>query len=496
MLSTLPLPTADSEISQRDFSRILKQTEQFSEGALARLENAFRFGAMHHRGQKRASGRDYFTGHCVHVACYLLDLGMPEEMITAGLLHDTLEDTDVTYEQLEAEFGAEVAFLVDGVSHLGSVKYQHYKRHVSSLRKFFVAVAKDLRVIVIKLCDRYHNLLTLHYLPLAKQQRIAEESMLIHAQLAQRLNMPKLYQRISDAAFPYALPAEYQHVKKLQKQTLTQTRKISHKIYRQCLAILTNNLHYSPTIDWRIKGDYSLYRKLVAKNWNIDAVYDIIALRIIVKTVEDCYQALGLIHARWRPLQNRFKDYIAGPKTNGYQSLHTTIFSGHGRMVEIQIKTLSMHQNAEFGTALHFNYKHSSATDPLDANAPKFHWLDQVRDLAEQQNSEFGDYLQELKSDFLINRIFVMTPKGDVIDLNEGATVLDFAFAIHSDIGMHAKGGRVNGVYKGLKTPLNQQDIVEIIIDKKVRPHKDWLNWVHTSTAKSHIQAYLKRQQV
>ena len=477
---------ADCEISQKELLQELSLSEHLTAKDLALVRKAFRLGSLWHKGQKRASGKDYFKGHCAHVAYHLNELRMPAVMIAAGLLHDSLEDTEATHEMLEKEFGPEITFLVDGVSNLGPLKYRRYKRHVASLRKFFVAVAKDARVIVIKLCDRYHNLRTLHYLPEEKQKRIAEESMLVHAQMAQRLNIPQLYQQINDAAFPYVYPEDYRRVRALQKKTLARADKIITRIYRRCLLLLSRELDYQPTIDRRIKSTYSLYKKLLDKDWNIDAIYDIIALRIRVRSIEDCYRTLGIIHARWQPLQNRFKDYIAAPKTNGYQSLHTTIFSGDGRVVEIQIKTDAMHQLAEFGLASHFGYK--------DAKAARFSWLDQLDILKDTENFNLQDYLKELKTDFFTNRIFVMTPKGDVIDLVEGATVLDFAFAIHTDIGLTAKGGRINGIYKALKTPLKQQDIVEIVTDKKIVPQKSWLNWVKTPNARQQIKACLLKQ--
>ena len=490
------MPPADSEITQNKFIKLLSSTGQLSEAEIAQIEKAYVFGARLHKGQKRVSGQDYFKGHCTHVAYHLHRLEMPAPMVIAGLLHDTLENTELTPNMLEEQFGKEITFMVQGVSHLAPLKYRQYKRHVASLRKFFVAVAKDARVIVIKLCDRYHNLQTIEYLPPAKQKRIAEESMLVHAPLAQRLNITQLYQQINDASFPYVFPEEYQRVKALQKIKLSKADKIIRHIYRQCKIILSQNLGYIPTIDRRIKSTYSLYKKLLNKDWNIDAIYDIIALRVIVETVSDCYQVLGLVHARWQPLQNRFKDYIASPKTNGYQSLHTTVFSGDGQVVEIQIKTSEMYREAEFGLASHLSYKGSQSNkkSTLGSSRGKFNWLDQLDILKTRGEMNTRDYLKELRTDFFVDRVFVMTPKGDVIDLKKGATVLDFAFAIHTDLGLRARGGLVNGIYKALKTPLQQQDIVEIVTDKKIRPQKNWLNWTKTPNAHQHLRVYLNKQ--
>ena len=485
---------ADCEISQSEFLKKLDLAARLTNGEMALIKKAFQLGANWHQGQKRASGKDYFQGHCVHVAYHLHELQMPAVMIAAGLLHDTLEDTEASYEMLETEFGAEIAFLVDGVSNLGTLKYRSYKRHVASLRKFFVAVAKDARVIVIKLCDRHHNLRTLQYLPVEKQKRIAEESMLVHAQLAQRLNIAQLHQQINDLAFPYVFPQNCQKVRELQKKNLAGAEKVITRIYRRCLIILSQDLGYQPVIDRRIKSTYSLYRKLLEKEWNIDAIYDIIALRIVVNSIEDCYKALGLIHARWQPLQNRFKDYIAAPKLNGYQSLHTTIFTGDSRVVEIQIKTAAMHRDAEFGLASHLGYKGAKTDDKDHRRKARFSWLDQLEILKDQDNFDVQHYLKELKTDFFTNRIFVRTPVGDVIDLPAGATVLDFAFAVHSDLGLSAKGGRINGIYKGLKTPLKQQDIVEIVTAKNITPQKGWLAWAKTANARHQIRSYLSKQ--
>lgn len=483
----------EKALTAKKFLQIIGEADYFSPAETDRIAQALRFGQAAHKGQKRVSGVDYFTGHCTHVGLHLHRLNMSPAVIVAGLLHDTLEDTETAYEDLEKNFGREVADLVDGVSNLGAVKYRHYRRHIASLRRFFVAIAKDVRVILIKLCDRHHNLQTLQYLPEEKQKRIAEESMLVHAQLAQRLYMAQLYQAINDLAFAYVFPEDCQRVQKLQKKTLAKANKTIESIYRQCLATLSKDLGYTPTVDRRIKSTYSLYKKLLANDWNIEAVYDIIALRIIVNTPAECYRVLGLIHARWRPLQNRFKDYIAAPKTNGYQSLHTTIFTGDGQVIEIQIKTQAMHQMAEYGTALHLSYKQQTAKDPLQPQKVTFHWLDQLKELVDSENFDIRHYLQELRTDFFTDRVFVKTPQGDVIDLIEGATVLDFAFAVHTDIGLKAKGGQVNGVYKALKTPLRQQDIVEIIVDKKVKPQNKWLTWVKTPLARQSLRRYLKQ---
>ena len=489
--------SADSEISKEKLVETLKSAGRLTSGEITLVEKAYDFGQYHHEGQKRASGKNYFSGHCAHVAHHLHELEMSAPTIIAGLLHEVLEETEVKQKDLEREFGTEIAFLIQKASQLSDLKYQYYKRHVTSLRKFFVTVAEDVRVIVVKLCDRYHNLQTLKHIPPEKWQRIAEESMLVHANLAQKLNMTQLQQQINDAAFPYVFPEDHQKVKELQRISLAKADHVVESIYHQCIEIFDKELNYMPTIDRRIKTTYSLYKKLKTKDWNINAVYDMVALRIVVKTIQDCYQVLGLIHARWQPLQNRFKDYIATPKTNGYQGLHTTIFSSEGLAVEIQIKTLAMHRAAEFGSAAHFSYKNLREKElgGFDSIKSQFDWLDQLSILKNRPDAAEDDDLKKLKTDLFSNRIFVMTPQGDVIDLVQGATVLDFAFAIHTDLGLKARGGLVNGIYRALKTPLKQQDVVEIITDKKVSPQINWLNWAKTPNARHSIRIYLNRKE-
>ena len=481
---------ADSQISPRQFLKLIHQDERFTKKEIDLIEKALKFGAQHHKGQKRVSGVDYFRGHCLHVSNHLRVLEMSQEMIIAGMLHEILKLENINQEILRKEFGEEIAFLVENVHQLSSLKYRYYERHVNSLRKVFVTSSKDMRVVVIKLCDRYHNLCTLHHLPAEKQKRIAEESMLIHATIAQSLHINQLYQGINDLAFQYVLPTEYQRVQTLRKTSLLKSEKMIKAVYRRCLILLKENLDYNPVVDRRVKTTYSLYRKLLAKNWNIDEVYDIIALRIILKNKEDCYKVLGFIHAKWPPILYRFKDYIALPKSNDYQSLHTSI-QIQNQAIEFQIKTDAMHQVAEFGTASHLMYKNRQPNQTSPLKRAQGQWQKKLKDIAQHKNLQ--DHLQNLETDLLSERIVVQTPRGDFIVLNEGATVLDFAFAIHTDLGLQAKGARINKTYKALKTPLNQGDIVEIIIDAKIKPTPQWLNWVKTPLARQLLRNYLKK---
>lgn len=482
------------EISFEDFIKSLShQTVQSMDNSdVATLNKIFEFGAKAHAGQIRASGQAYFFAHCVPVAQKISELGFGWDVVAAGLLHDTIEDTKVTEKDISEQFSPEIASMVQGVSKLGKLKYKGSDRHVESLRKFFLAIAKDSRVVVIKLCDRWHNLETLHFLPVEKQQRIAQESILIHAQLASRLGIGQLVTRINDLAFPYAYPEEYKKTKTLLESRLKDEEEVITKIYRNLLAELTPELGYKPIIDKRVKGIYSLYLKLIRRDWNIDEIFDLIAIRVIVKKIPDCYSALGVIHAHWKPVPGRVKDYIALPKPNGYQSLHTVIFSGNGPRIEIQIRTDEMHAFNEYGIASHQLYKHDQNGQTTE------HTKEWFKQLSEFQNSDKSseNYLEELTSNFFSSRIFVLTPEGDVLDMPIGSTILDFAYVIHSDIGDNAMGARMNGQFCALKTPLVNEAVVEIVTDKKAKPSEKWLDWVITSHAKEKIRRTLNKQKI
>lgn len=471
-------------------NRVKEQLPNISGFDVGLIERAYDFGEAAHKGQKRANGKTYFTEHCVHVADHILELGMDTPLICAALLHDTIEDTPVTKEDIEEKFGKEIAELVEGVSKLGKVKYRGNEQHVESLRKFFISVAQDVRVVILKLADRWHNLETLEFLPPEKQHRIAMESIMIHAPLASRLGMGKLVSTISDLAFPKAYPNEYKKTKDLMDAVVKNADTTITKMYRGLAADLHESLGYNPKIDKRIKNSFSLYKKLVRKNWNIDEIYDIVALRVIVNSVSDCYQALGAIHSHWRPAPNRIKDYIAVPKPNGYQSLHTAVFSGDGKIVEIQIRTAEMHEFNEYGVASHHSYKNPMIQQGTEKES--FAWIEQLREF---QNDELksSDYLKRLRTDFFQDRIFVFTPKGDVIDLPAGATILDFAYAVHTQIGSHASGGKIDGKFMALKTVLVSEQIVEIVVSPKAHPSDKWLEMCVTEKAQSRIRSYNKK---
>ena len=458
---------------------------------LQQIMHAYDFAKAAHAGQFRASGGLYFDEHCVSVAKHVMEFGMGSVIICAALLHDTIEDTPVTLTNLEAEFGQEVALLVEGVTKLGNIKYSGNERHVESLRKFFVFIAHDVRVVILKLADRLHNLETLQYLPKEKQHRIALESIMIHAPLASRLGMGKLVVQINDLAFPFAYPEEYSKTQKIMANFIKNSNETVKKIHRDLSVDLFGSLKYLPIIDERIKGSYSYYKKLSRRKWNAAEIYDLIAIRAIVHTMPDCYQALGVIHNHWRPVPGRVKDYIAVPKPNGYQSLHTTIFSGDGRIIEIQIRTPEMHEFNEYGLASHHSYKNYELQKGTEKES--FAWIEQLRDL-QSTNMAANDFYASLRTDFFQDRIFVFTPKGDVVDLPVAATLLDFAYAVHTEIGEHAGGGRINGKFMALKTVLKSEQIVEIITNPKAHPSNKWLEICITNYALSNIRRYIKKQ--
>ncbi len=463
------------------------------------IEKAYNFSKEAHEGQLRNSGEPYFN-HCVQTTINIAKQNMDIDTIIAGLLHDSLEDTKVSKEEIEKEFGKDVLFLIEGVTKLGTIKYKGVERHVESMRKFFIAMAEDIRVVVIKLCDRLHNVSTLEYLREDKRKRIAIETLEIHARLADRIGMGKLKSQLEDKAFPYAFPEDYKKVKDMFEATKSASEDYLLKILEKVKEELNIfNIKYLK-IDHRLKHLYSLYEKLKRNNWDIQKIYDIAAMRIIVEDMSTCYQVLGIIHGLYKPVPGRFKDYIAIPKPNGYQSLHTTVFDGEGGTFEVQIRTEKMHIEAEYGIASHLLYKEIGDTkkaknqkekNKINNLKEKVSWTKDL--LKMQENTEENkNYLKNLKEEFLSQRIFVHTPKGDIIELPNGAGVLDFAYTVHSDIGNHVSSVMVNGKLVSLETKLKNRDIVEIHTKEEAKPTRKWLDYAFTSLAKRHIRNYLK----
>lgn len=453
------------------------------------IAKAFEFAEEAHKNQTRLSGEPYLT-HPFEVAKTLAHLQLDSKTIAAGLLHDTCEDNpEVTDRILRKRFGDEIAFLVDGVTKIGKLKYRGEERQVENLRKMFLAMATDIRVVLIRLADRLHNMKTLEFLPEAKQKRVAMETLEIYAPLANRLGMGEFKGQLEDLSFPYAFPEEYKELIHLLKGRYEQKEKVLLKLKYELEEELKANNIVNFKISSRIKHLYSLHKKLNKPNaeLNLDQIYDLIALRVIVQTVEDCYRVLGIVHKRWTPLPNRIKDFIAVPKLNGYQSLHTNIFASSGNIAEIQIRTEQMHKEAEHGIAAHWAY--SEAGKPVEGAHinPRLAWVNQ---LIEWQKSVIspGDFLETLRLDFFDNRVFCFTPKGDVIDLPEGATAVDFAYAVHSDIGNEATGAKINHKFSSLDTVLKNGEIVEIITQKNKKPSPEWARFAKTSLAKKQIK--------
>lgn len=465
-----------------------KSQQELSASERALIEEAYNFAKNAHRGQKRNSGEPYFY-HSVEVAKNCAALGADAVTITGALLHDTLEDTETTAEELQEIFGDDVLFLVEGVTKLGTLKYKGVERHVESMRKFFIALAEDIRVLIIKLADRLHNIQTLEHVRPDKQVRIAVETIEVYAPLAGRLGMGKLKGLLEDYAFPFAYPKEYAETKALMEKLVPGATKVVSIIKKQVEEILTS-FSIKAHVEARAKHTYSLYRKLVKYEMETEKINDIVALRIIVENVADCYQVFGLVHMEWKPIPGRIKDWIAVPKPNGYKSLHTTVMTEHGA-VEIQIRTQEMHTDAEFGIASHLIYKENTAGAGL-TQSQQSAWLSQLKELSTlAQNSHD---LDELKLDFFTHRIFVFTPKGDVVDLPEHSTAIDFAYAIHSDIGNSVSSVKVNKKMVSLDTELKNGDIVEVATSKNARPSTKWLEYAKTSFARRKIRNCIEEQ--
>lgn len=464
------------------------------------IERAYEFAKKIHAGQKRASGEDYIT-HCIGAAEIVADLKVDSKTIAATLLHDVIDDgpgDKVELEkQVEKEFGREITRLVNGITKLGKIKYRNIQRQVENLRKMFLAMAEDIRVVIIKLADRLHNMRTLSALPEEKQQRIANETLNIYAPLADRLGIGHLKGELEDLSFKYLMKGEYQWLLNQVREQIDQREKYLEKIIPDLKKELLKEGIGIIEIHWRAKHYWSLYKKLQRYEMNLNRIYDLVALRIIVRDIDDCYATLGLIHKLWRPLPGRIKDYIALPKPNGYQSIHTTVFCQGGKITEIQIRTLKMHEEAEHGIAAHWYYAEQkglkSYLKKIFTPAPEkeLRWIKQLRDWQKETHAAPEEFFQSLKIDFFKDRIFVFTPQGDVIDLPESATPLDFAYQIHSDIGQHCQGAKVDGKMVALSTPLHNGQVVEIITQKNARPSQDWLKIAKTNQALNKIRRWL-----
>jgi (p)ppGpp synthase/HD superfamily hydrolase len=509
------------DIEEQSPETLISYMSKLTDADKKLIRHAFEFAQEAHKDHKRNSGEPYFN-HLYATAKSLAEIDMDAATVAAGLLHDSIEDVDVEPSVIGEEFGSEVLFLVQGTTKLGKLKYRGAERHIESLRRLFVATSKDIRVLMIKLMDRRHNVKTLEYVRADKRERIASETLSIYAPLADRLGMGRLKRDLEDYSFKYVLPKEHERMKSiLQESKLVREPQLEMVINKLKKNLVKHGVKGFRT-ESRIKGLYSLYKKLERKGGDMDKIHDIHAIRIIVGTVEDCYRALGAAHTLWHPLPGKIKDYIAFPKPNGYRSIHTTVLTDNAGPVEIQFRTEQMHREAQFGIASHLVYKESGAvadrgekkkntlwyrqlipslikSSPASgattkkANPPK--WIDDLavaHDVKEQRKDD--KFMQEISDDFFSHRIFVFTPKGDVVDLPIDSSPIDFAYAIHSEIGGHVSGAIVNGKLVSLDTKLKNGDIVKIDTKNSSQPNEKWLDFVRTTIARRHITQALTRR--
>jgi guanosine-3',5'-bis(diphosphate) 3'-pyrophosphohydrolase len=461
--------------------------------AEALLASAFDFAFQLHQGQFRASGEPYII-HPIAVADLLRDIGASAGVIAAGFLHDVVEDTDVTPEEIEQHFGAEVRALVEGVTKLGGIHFTNKtEAQAENLRRMFLAMASDIRVVLVKLADRLHNMRTLGALKPEKQQRIARETREIYAPLANRLGIGRFKWELEDLAFKILEPEAYREVQQevaTKRSEREERLAVTVQLLRDRLAVVGLD---ACDVSGRPKHLYGIWSKMERQQKAFHEIYDVAALRIICPNLESCYRALAVVHDTFRPIPGRFKDYIGLPKPNGYQSLHTAVIGRH-RPIEVQIRTADMHQVAEYGIAAHWKYKEGGSPAAADAEAERFNWLRQLVDWQRDGvGDDSGDFLRSIKEDLFDEEVFVFTPKGDVVGLRKGSTAVDFAYRIHSEVGNHCQGVRINDRLSPLATPLQNGDFVQVITGKNAHPSLDWLNFVATPTARNRIRQWYKK---
>ncbi len=474
------------------FNDILeKLSSSYTEKDLGLLRKAYVYAASAHKGQVRMSGEPYLS-HPLEVANMLADLNLDATTLAAGLLHDVLEDTEVTASEILETFGDDITHLVEGVTKISLVQESSPEtRQAESIRKIILAMTDDLRVIFIKLADRIHNLKTLKYLDEKKQKQVAEETLELYAPIANRLGMGRIKAELEDLAFKFVDPEQYFKIISLVDPKRMQTEKELKK-HRKTIESLLKENKISAEIFYRLKRPYSIHRKMKQQRVYFDQVYDFMALRLIVNSTADCYAALGLIHQKWPHLPHRFRDFISMPKPNLYQSLHTTIMTEKKQMIEIQIRTQEMHDLAENGISAHWRYKDPDPKSKMKDDK-RLIWLREMVDLYREQKNP-REFLKSLKTGLIPEEVFVYTPKGKTITLPLGASVLDFAFKIHSEIGLHAIEAKINGRTAPLKTILKAGDVVEIITSPETKPAHNWLNMVFTPTARHHLKHWLNMQ--
>ena len=454
-----------------------------------KLWKAYEFGLNHHKGQKRKSGEPFFN-HCLAVANTLAIWNMDVTTIIAGLLHDTVEDTEATIDDLNAGFGVEIAELVDGVSKISGITFSSRKeKQAGNYMKMLLSVAKDLRVIIIKFADRLHNMETIGHMSQIKKHRIAVETREIYAPLAHRLGMSTVKSKLDDLVLKTLNPKAFKEIDTKLKSTNKQRLKFIETIISPVSTQL-KNYDINPKIYGRPKSISSIYGKMLSRDRDFEQIYDLYAIRIVVDKLENCYLALGIVHSIYKPIQERFKDFIATPKTNGYQSIHTTIIGPGGKMVEIQIRTISMEETAEIGVAAHWVYKDGKSSD-IDNNVK---WLRELLEILKNESANPKEFMELLKIDLYDEEIFAFTPLGDLIRLPSGSTTVDFAFQVHTQIGMHCMGAKINHLVVPLNTKIKNGDVVEILTSKKQNPSVGWQKFVITTKARNEINRFVRKE--
>lgn len=485
----------DANTAEITIDDIKKAVQEYQpEANLALIQEAYDVAYAAHYDQVRASGEHYII-HPLHVAAILTQMHIDEVTIAAALLHDVVEDTTFTLDEMKSKFGNEVALLIDGVTKLNKIHFKSKEVQQSeNYRKMFLAMAKDIRVIMIKLADRLHNMRTLKYVSKEKQQRIARETIEIYAPLANRLGISNIKWELEDLCFRYLYPDEYYDLVEKVKQKRQQRQQFVDDSMKEMESEIKRN-NIKAEIQGRAKHFYSIWRKMKRDHKDISEIYDLSAVRVLVASVQECYTVLGIIHNLWKPIPGRFKDYIAMPKSNGYQSLHTTVIAANGYPLEIQIRTFHMHQISEYGIAAHWKYKESGkSVGANNSYDQKLSWLRQLIAL-QQELSDPNEYVEALKVDIFADEVFVFTPQGDVIGLPKGSNPIDFAYRIHTDIGNHCTGAKINGKIVPLEYKLHNGDIVSIISNRQnAGPSPDWLNTVASSETRNKIRQWFKRQ--
>lgn len=481
----------------RDLPRPLARAmERYAERLdVDQVREAYRMAAEAHAGQKRASGEDYVT-HVVEVATLLAQFKLDTSSLVAALVHDVVEDTAVNLTEIEERFGFEVGQIVDGVTKIGRVEFKsHTEQQVENYRKLLLSMAQDARVILIKLADRLHNMRTLEHLRPEKRRRIALETREIYAPLAHRLGMAALKWELEDLAFKFLEPEPYETLVKEIQQSRRERERHILEMQRPLIEEL-KKAGIPAKVTGRPKHLWSIYKKMQIRRKPFDEIYDLMAMRVITDTLPNCYHALGVIHARWTPIAERFHDYVATPKSNMYRSLHTTVVGSSGRRYEIQIRTEEMHRTAEYGIAAHWRYKETAQGQPRggDEVDEALNWFRQVLEW-QQDASEPEEFMEFLRMDLFQGEIFVFTPKGDVKQLPTGATPIDFAFAVHTEVGLHCTGARVNGRIAPLSRKLKNGDTVEVMTSTKQQPSRDWLAFVKTSRARQRIRQWIRKEE-